>query len=242
MRPPPAATPTGFTADLIVLVRIQRRQQPAGDDQVPPSRQAQRRADCRRQPVPRARARALLDSVDRRERTSTARRSPTTGSRCTPAATSRSCSACCWRWSIAAASTRPSSSARTTGFEQACAQGGRGRLGPHRATTAACRASASSTFADLLVTRPNAVFVWSMGLTQHAHGVDTVKALVNVGLARGLLGRPALRPGADSRPLGRAGRRRSRLRATPRSTRRAGVWNAPGAFRCRRRTGGRRAR
>jgi predicted molibdopterin-dependent oxidoreductase YjgC len=45
-------------------------------------------------------------------------------------------------------------------------------------------------FADLLIARPNAVFVWSMGLTQHAHGVDTVKALVNVGLARGLPGRP----------------------------------------------------
>ena len=29
-----------------------------------------------------------------------------------------------------------------------------------------------------------------MGLTQHAHGVDTIKALVNVGLARGLVGRP----------------------------------------------------
>jgi molybdopterin-dependent oxidoreductase alpha subunit len=41
-------------------------------------------------------------------------------------------------------------------------------------------------FADLLIARPNAIFVWSMGLTQHAHGVETVKALVNVGLARGL--------------------------------------------------------
>ena len=29
-----------------------------------------------------------------------------------------------------------------------------------------------------------------MGLTQHVHGVDTVRALVNVGLARGLPGRP----------------------------------------------------
>ena len=29
-----------------------------------------------------------------------------------------------------------------------------------------------------------------MGLTQHAHGVDTIKALINVGLARGLPGRP----------------------------------------------------
>src|SRR5690606_3395804 len=38
--------------------------------------------------------------------------------------------------------------------------------------------------------RPNAVFIWSMGLTQHEHGVDTVKALINLGLARGLPGRP----------------------------------------------------
>jgi len=45
-------------------------------------------------------------------------------------------------------------------------------------------------FARLLVERPNAVLVWSMGLTQHAHGVDTIRALVNVGLARGLPGRP----------------------------------------------------
>jgi molybdopterin-dependent oxidoreductase alpha subunit len=45
-------------------------------------------------------------------------------------------------------------------------------------------------FARLLVERPNAVCIWSMGLTQHAHGVDTIKALVNVGLARGLPGRP----------------------------------------------------
>ena len=41
-------------------------------------------------------------------------------------------------------------------------------------------------FARLLMSRPNTIFVWSMGLTQHAHGVDTVRALVNVGLARGL--------------------------------------------------------
>lgn len=45
-------------------------------------------------------------------------------------------------------------------------------------------------FARLLVDRPNAVFIWSMGLTQHEHGVDTVKALMNLGLARGLPGRP----------------------------------------------------
>jgi molybdopterin-dependent oxidoreductase alpha subunit len=45
-------------------------------------------------------------------------------------------------------------------------------------------------FARLLLARPKAVFVWSMGLTQHAHGVDTVKALVNLGLALGLPARP----------------------------------------------------
>ena len=45
-------------------------------------------------------------------------------------------------------------------------------------------------FAQLLMDRPNAVLVWSMGLTQHAHGVQTVSALMNVGLARGLPGRP----------------------------------------------------
>jgi molybdopterin-dependent oxidoreductase alpha subunit len=46
-------------------------------------------------------------------------------------------------------------------------------------------------FARLLVERPNAIFVWSMGLTQHVHGVDTIKALVNVALARGLVGSSA---------------------------------------------------
>ncbi len=45
-------------------------------------------------------------------------------------------------------------------------------------------------FARLLMDRPNAVLVWSMGLTQHAHGVQTVAALINVGLARALPGRP----------------------------------------------------
>jgi molybdopterin-dependent oxidoreductase alpha subunit len=44
-------------------------------------------------------------------------------------------------------------------------------------------------FAELLRDAKNAVFVWSMGLTQHAHGVDTLAALMNVGLARGYVGR-----------------------------------------------------
>jgi molybdopterin-dependent oxidoreductase alpha subunit len=48
---------------------------------------------------------------------------------------------------------------------------------------------AMRAFARLLMERPNTIFVWSMGLTQHARGVETVKALINVALARGLFGR-----------------------------------------------------
>jgi molybdopterin-dependent oxidoreductase alpha subunit len=35
----------------------------------------------------------------------------------------------------------------------------------------------------------SAVFVWGMGITQHRHGIDNVKAIVNLALARGFLGR-----------------------------------------------------
>ncbi len=45
-------------------------------------------------------------------------------------------------------------------------------------------------FARLLIRRPRAHLIWSMGLTQNVRGVDTVRALVNVALARGLPGRP----------------------------------------------------
>ncbi|HEX6738181.1 MAG TPA: molybdopterin-dependent oxidoreductase, partial [Vicinamibacteria bacterium] len=44
-------------------------------------------------------------------------------------------------------------------------------------------------FARLLAEAKNGILVWSMGLTQHAHGVPTIQALVNVGLARGWVGR-----------------------------------------------------
>ncbi|HTM57657.1 MAG TPA: FdhF/YdeP family oxidoreductase [Candidatus Udaeobacter sp.] len=44
-------------------------------------------------------------------------------------------------------------------------------------------------FADELKKARTAVFVYSMGLTQHRFGVDNVKALVNLALARGVLGR-----------------------------------------------------
>ena len=44
-------------------------------------------------------------------------------------------------------------------------------------------------FAEQLRDARNGIFVWSMGLTQHVHGVETIQALVNVGLARGWVGR-----------------------------------------------------
>ena len=79
--------------------------------------------------------------------------------------------------------------ARTTGFAEACAQAA--AVGWDRIVgDSGMSRERILEFADLLIARPNTVFVWSMGLTQHAHGVDTVRALVNVGLARGLAGRP----------------------------------------------------
>src|SRR5262249_28843327 len=44
-------------------------------------------------------------------------------------------------------------------------------------------------FAETLHAARNGIFVWSMGLTQHAHGVETIEALLNVGLALGWVGR-----------------------------------------------------
>jgi molybdopterin-dependent oxidoreductase alpha subunit len=44
-------------------------------------------------------------------------------------------------------------------------------------------------FADMIAAARSAVFVWSMGLTQHPHGVDTVQALINLALSQGFLGR-----------------------------------------------------
>lgn len=45
-------------------------------------------------------------------------------------------------------------------------------------------------FAEVLRGAKNAVFVWSMGITQHSYGGDAVSAVLNLGLARGYVGRP----------------------------------------------------
>lgn len=45
-------------------------------------------------------------------------------------------------------------------------------------------------FAEMLAAAKTCVLVWSMGATQHAYGEDNVRAIVNLGLAKGFVGRP----------------------------------------------------
>jgi len=77
---------------------------------------------------------------------------------------------------------------RTEGFEEAAASV-RAQTWEELASASGSAEDGMRRFARLLVDRPKTQFVWAMGLTQHAHGVDTVRALVNVALARGLPGR-----------------------------------------------------
>lgn len=44
-------------------------------------------------------------------------------------------------------------------------------------------------FAEMLAQAKAAVFVWSMGITQHRNGVENVKAIINLALARGFIGK-----------------------------------------------------
>lgn len=44
-------------------------------------------------------------------------------------------------------------------------------------------------FARMLHEAKSAVFVWSMGVTQHRHGVQNVKAIINLALTKGFVGR-----------------------------------------------------
>jgi molybdopterin-dependent oxidoreductase alpha subunit len=76
----------------------------------------------------------------------------------------------------------------TAGFEEARAHVEAQDFELLERTSGATRAE-MRRFAEMLKAARNGIFVWSMGLTQHAHGVDTIQALVNVGLARGWVGR-----------------------------------------------------
>ena len=56
-------------------------------------------------------------------------------------------------------------------------------------TRAGLNRAAMLEFAQLIRDAKNAVLVWSMGITQHAFGADTVSMILNLGLARGWVGR-----------------------------------------------------
>lgn len=45
-------------------------------------------------------------------------------------------------------------------------------------------------FARMMAEAKSGIFVWSMGITQHQNGTANVKAIVNLALSRGFLGRP----------------------------------------------------
>ncbi|HSE39953.1 MAG TPA: molybdopterin-dependent oxidoreductase, partial [Acidobacteriota bacterium] len=50
--------------------------------------------------------------------------------------------------------------------------------------------SEMNRFAEIYAGVHTAIFIWSMGLTQHRFGVQNVQALINIALARGMIGRP----------------------------------------------------
>ena len=60
------------------------------------------------------------------------------------------------------------------------------------ALLAACGLNLSrvEAFAREMAAADRGIFVWSMGITQHAHGADTIKAIINLGLLREFVGRP----------------------------------------------------
>ncbi|MFI7113765.1 FdhF/YdeP family oxidoreductase [Nonomuraea sp. NPDC050227] len=77
---------------------------------------------------------------------------------------------------------------RTSGFEEA-------RKAVEAQSWAELEALSGATkeqmfrLAELLGRARSAVLVWSMGITQHTYGEDNVRAIVNLALARGFLGR-----------------------------------------------------
>jgi molybdopterin-dependent oxidoreductase alpha subunit len=76
----------------------------------------------------------------------------------------------------------------TTGYQEAKAKAESLDWALLEGESGASRAE-MARFARMLAEARNGILVWSMGLTQHAHGVETLLALVNVGLARGWVGR-----------------------------------------------------
>jgi molybdopterin-dependent oxidoreductase alpha subunit len=79
--------------------------------------------------------------------------------------------------------------AHTTGFEGLRAEAERADWQQIEAEAGLPRASMGE-FAELIRDAGTAVFVWSMGITQHAQGSDAVQMIINLALSKGYVGRP----------------------------------------------------
>jgi molybdopterin-dependent oxidoreductase alpha subunit len=77
----------------------------------------------------------------------------------------------------------------TSGFEATAAAAAAASWSDLERRAGSTRAEMEA-FAALLAGARRAVLVWSMGVTQHECGEDTVRGIVNLALARGFLGRP----------------------------------------------------
>lgn len=78
--------------------------------------------------------------------------------------------------------------AHTTGFEAVRAQASDADWQALERASGAGRAD-FERFSSRYREAKRVVFVWSMGITQHVHGVDNVRAITNLALARGMVGR-----------------------------------------------------
>lgn len=79
--------------------------------------------------------------------------------------------------------------AHTTGFDELCAALA-AQSWERLEHNAGVDRQAMRRFAEFYASVRTAVFIWSMGLTQHRFGVENVQAVVNLALARGMVGRP----------------------------------------------------
>ncbi len=170
-------------------LRHRPREQPAGDDEVPALREEGRHPHRGGEPVPRAGARALLGAVgavERAVRHADRRRLLLRSRR---AATSRSSTACSSCSSRRAGSIAPSSTGRPRAGPRSRRSCARSSWSDLEQASGLSRAEIAR-FAELYRRAKSAVLVYSMGLTQHRFGVENVKAVVNLALARGNVGRP----------------------------------------------------
>lgn len=77
----------------------------------------------------------------------------------------------------------------TTGFDALLHELEEESFADLEAAAGATRAD-MARFAQLYTSASRAVLIWSMGITQHERGADNVRAIVNLALARGNVGRP----------------------------------------------------